>query len=130
MKYINLMRNTRPDLNNIFSGTVFVSTKRGIPFLPGALLITLGIVVLLAPRFVLGAIAFCLLALGALLCYAAYKIIMLRRQINSLAKNFEGSLYGSLRGSGSGSSAFGSQPDIDISDFANGGESSKKIIVH
>jgi hypothetical protein len=121
------MRIERPDLNSLFSGSVVISSKRGIPFLPGILLIALGIVVLIAPRFVLGAIAFCLLALGALLCYAAYKIIMIRRQINTLAKNFEGSLYGSLRGAGS---SFGTKPDIDISDFANGGESSKKIIVH
>ena len=128
------MVKVRPKSNRVISGAIFLSPKRGIPFLPGFLLIALGIVVLLAPRFVLGAIAFCLLVLGGLLCYAAYKVIMLRKQINTLAKSFEGTLGGSLYGSGKtrGSSIdpFDSKPDIDITDFTNGGEGGKKIIVH
>ena len=120
------MRSNKPDLNTILSGSVFVSTKRGIPFLPGLMLIALGIVVLVAPRLVLGAIAFFLLALGGLFCYVTYKIIALRRQINTMAKNFEGSVYGSLRGSGIKGSPFSDKPDIDITDFEN----SKKIVYH
>lgn len=135
------MRSNRPDFNTILSGSAlsgsfFVSTKRGIPFLPGVMLIALGIVVLVAPRLVLGAIALFLLALGGLFCYVTYKIIALRRQINTMAKNFEGSLYGSLRGSGMGGSGMGGsgakgspfsdKPDIDITDFEN----SKKIVYH
>lgn len=125
------MRSNRPELNTLLSGSVIVSTKRGIPFLPGLLLIALGVVVLCAPRLVLGAIAFCLLVLGGLLCYVAYKVVALRRQINSLAKSFEGSMYGSLRGSGFKGAAnsdklFGDKPDIDITDFEN----TKKIVYH
>jgi hypothetical protein len=120
------MNQKRPDLNTILSGRVIVSTKRGIPFLPGLLLIALGCVVLLAPRFVLGAIALCLLALGGLFCYVAFKIVAIRRQINGLAKNFEGSMYGSMRGSGLKGSPFNDKPDIDIADFEN----TKKIVYH
>jgi drug/metabolite transporter (DMT)-like permease len=120
------MRSNRPNFQTVLSGPVFVSTRRGIPFLPGLLLIVLGVVVLLAPRLVLGAIAMCLLALGGLFCYVAYKIISLRKQLNTLAKNFEGSMYGSMKGSGLGSSPYSDKPDIDITDFEN----SKKIVYH
>lgn len=126
MKYTTNMRSNRPDLNTILSGSVFVSTKRGIPFLPGLLLIALGATVLLAPRLVLAVIAFCLLVFGGLFCYVAYKIVALRKQLNTLAKNFEGSVYGPLKGSGPGNSPYSDKPDIDITDFEN----SKKIIYH
>ena len=125
------MKANRPELNTLLSGSVILSTKRSIPFLPGLLLVALGVVVLIAPRLVLGAIAFCLLALGGLLCYVAYKVVALRRRLHSLAKNFEGSMYGSLRGSGFKGAAnsdklFGDKPDIDITDFEN----TKKIVYH
>lgn len=120
------MQTNRPKLHTVLSGPVFISTKRGIPFLPGVLLVALGVVVLLAPRLVLGAIAVCLLALGGLFCYVAYKIMSLRKQLNTLAKNFEGSMYGSSKGSGLGGSPFSDKPDIDITDFEN----SKKIVYH
>jgi hypothetical protein len=129
MEYSKVMRTHRSGSNpthTMLSGSVVVSTKRGIPFVPGILLIALGVVVLLAPRLLLGAIAFCLLALGGLLCYVAFKIVSLRRQLNVMAKNFEGSLYGSMRGSGVKGSPFSDKPDIDITDFEN----SKKIVYH
>jgi hypothetical protein len=75
---------------------VFVSKgKRGIPFLPGALFIALGITVLLFPRFFITVLAVCFVAIGALLSYFAYKFIMLRKQLSSLAKNMESSFKGS-----------------------------------
>lgn len=111
--------------------STIVSTKKGVPFVPGLLLIVLGIIALVFPRLIFGAIALCLLALGGLLCYVAYKIALLRRHINSLAKNLEGSLYGSRRGaafsvSGDRDSLFSDKPDIDITDLENG----KKIVYH
>lgn len=120
------MRTNRPLPNVIVSGSMFVSPRRGIPFLPGLMLIALGVVVLLAPRLVLGAIAFFLLVLGGLLCYVAYKIIALRRQIATLAKTFEGSVYGTVRGAGGEETQYSDKPDIDITDFEN----SKKIVYH
>ena len=81
------------------------------------MLAALGLVLLLAPRLVLGAVAVVLLLFGALLSYVAYKFMMLRKQVNDLAKSVEGSLYtGSFRGS---------KPDIDISD-----PESTKIVYH
>ena len=102
---------------SVFGQAVFGQTKRSVPFIPGALLILLGVVVLLAPRLLLAAIAFCLLALGGLFCYVAYKIVAIRKQINTLSKNIESSLYtGSFTRSKS---------DIDITDLDE-----KKIILH
>jgi hypothetical protein len=80
------------------SSAVFNQGQRSIPFLPGLVVLALGIVLLVAPRLVLGAVAVCLLTLGLFLCYVAYKFVMLRKQISSLAKNMESSMYtGSFR---------------------------------
>jgi hypothetical protein len=85
--------------------------------LPGLVVLALGVVLLLAPRLVLGALAVCLLTLGLFLCYVAYKFVMLRKQINSLAKNMESSLYtGSFRAG---------KTDADIIEVDDG-----KIIYH
>jgi hypothetical protein len=91
--------------------------QRSIPFIPGLVVLGLGIVLLLAPRLVLGALAICLLTLGVFLCYVAYKFAMLRKQLNGLAKSMESSLYtASFRGS---------KPDGDIIEVDGG-----KIIYH
>jgi hypothetical protein len=97
----------------------FVLSKgtRTIPFLPGLLLIGLGITVLLFPRFFLAVIAMVLVLLGSLLCYITYKFMMLRKQLSSMAKNVESSFYGS--------SFRGDKPDIDISDLDR-----DKIVYH
>ena len=90
------MRIDRLQLDPQTSSFVLISkSKRGFPFLPGLCLIALGVTVLLFPRLFLTAIAVCLVGLGALFCYLAYKFIMLRKQLGSLAKSMESSLYGS-----------------------------------
>ena len=104
----------RPD------GSTFVvmsKSKKGIPFLPGLFLIALGVVVLLFPRFVLAALALFFVLIGSLLCFFAYKFIMLRKQLNSLAKNVESSFYSA--------SIRSSKPDIDVTDTE-----SDKIVYH
>jgi hypothetical protein len=127
MRYIKSMRYNHPDLQLFINetningknvkGAIFGSTKRGIPFVPGLLLILLGVVLVAAPRLLLAAIAVCLVTLGALFCYVAYRFISIRKQINTLSKDFERSLY-------TGNFQDG-KPDIDISEFEN-----KKIILH
>lgn len=81
------------------------------------MLILLGLVVLVAPRLVLGALAFLLLGIGALLCYVAYKFVVFKRHIEGLAKNFEGTFQASAFHTG--------KPDIDVTELE-----SKKIIYH
>ncbi len=95
MRYTLFMRGNQPNHHSVWSSSVIINrSQRGIPFLPGIILLGLGVVLLVAPRLVLGALALCLLTLGIFLCYVAYKFVMLRKQINTLAKNMEGSLYG------------------------------------
>jgi uncharacterized membrane protein len=92
-------------------------SQRTIPFLPGLVVLALGIVLLVAPRLVLGALAICLLTLGVFLCYVAYKFVMLRKQLNSLAKNMESSLYTASYKAG--------KPDGDIIEVQG-----EKIVYH
>jgi hypothetical protein len=112
--------------NTIFSKSVVVSSKRGIPFLPGLLLIALGAVVLIAPRLVLAVLAIFLLSLGTLFCYLVYKFMALRKQINNLTMNFESSLFGAHKGTGFKGSKYSDSGDIDITDL----DSFKKIVYH
>lgn len=112
-----IMVSERKDWDAFFSGSIIRTGHRGIPFIPGLLLIALGVVVLIAPRLVLAAIALCLLALGALLCYVAYKLVAFKRQVQSLTKNFEASFHSTGFSPG--------KKDIDITEFE-----SKKIILH
>lgn len=111
------MLNNRTDWNSFFSTRVVKSSQRSVPFVPGLLLIVLGLVVLVAPRLVLATIAFCLLMVGAVCCYVAYKLVAFRRQIQSLTKSFESSFQ---------SPGFHSRkPDIDITELEG-----KKIVFH
>ncbi len=112
-----LMQTNRTDWNSFFSTKVVTKSHRTVPFMPGLLLIVLGLTVLVAPKFVLGVIAFCLVMFGAIFCYIAYKLLAFRRQVQNLTKNFE---------RGFSSSGFaGHKADIDITDIE-----SKKIVYH
>lgn len=118
MRYTIHMRSNSSPRHSLLSSSVVINKgQRTIPFLPGLLVLGLGIVLLVAPRLVLGALAFCLLTLGIFLCYVAYKFVMLRKQINTLAKSMESSLYtGSFRTS---------KPDGDVIEIESG-----KIVYH
>jgi hypothetical protein len=112
------MSSNRFQLTPDGSSFVMVSKgKKSIPFVPGLLFIALGVTVLLFPRFFMAVLAVCFLAIGALMCYLAYKFMMLRKQLNSLAKNMESSLYGA--------SFRRPKPDIEVLD-AEG----EKIVYH
>ena len=100
-----------------FSGVVVTSSRRSAPFIPGLLLICLALVVIAAPKLVFGAIAFVLLSLGMLLCYVAYRVMRLKRQLSDMAKDLEKRFYVQ--------SFPMDKPDIDVTDIE-----SKKIILH
>ena len=118
MSYTHPMRSTRPSGHPFFSSSFIVSGGRGgFPFIPGVTLLALGLVLLMAPRLLLAAVAFCLLVFGALLCVVAYKFISLRKQIDQLAKSMEGSLFTA--------SFKRPKPDIDVTE-----SESSKIIYH
>lgn len=64
-------------------------SKRSFPFIPGLFFITLGILVVLAPRLIIAALAGVLLFVGALLCFLAYKFIQFQKKIVNLSKEME-----------------------------------------
>jgi len=118
MRYhVYTMSAGRKDWDAFFSGRIVKTGHRGIPFIPGLLLIVLGVVVLIAPRLVLATIALCLLSLGALFCYIAYKLVAFKRQVQSLTKTFEASFHSAGFDPG--------KRDIEVTEFE-----SKKIILH
>ena len=111
------MQTNRADWNSFFSTRVVTKSHRGVPFVPGLLLIIFGLTLLIAPRLVLGVLAFCLVSFGAIFCYIAYKLVAFRRQVQNLTKSFEQSF--------SASGFTGHKADIDITDIE-----SKKIVYH
>jgi hypothetical protein len=64
-------------------------SRRSFPFIPGLFFISLGILVVLAPRLVIAALAGILLFVGALLCLFAYKFMQFQKKITSLSKQME-----------------------------------------
>lgn len=64
-------------------------SRRSFPFIPGLFFISLGILVVLAPRLIIGALAGILLFVGALLCLFAYKFIQFQKKITNLSKQME-----------------------------------------
>ncbi len=111
------MRFQRLPSNPNMSGFVFSSGRRGAPFLPGLFLMLLAVVIIVAPKFVFGAVAALLFVFGAALCYVAYRVIKFKRQLNEMAKNFERDFA---------SQGFPmDKPDIDITE-----PDSKKIVYH
>jgi len=111
------MKTNRADWNSFLSTRVVTKSHRGVPFLPGLLLILLGLTLLVAPRLVMGVIAFSFVMFGMIFCYIAYKLIAFRRQVQNLTKGFERSF--------SATGFAGHKADIDITD-----SESKKIVYH
>lgn len=63
--------------------------KRSFPFVPGLFFISLGVLVILAPRLIIAALAGLLLFVGALLCFIAYKFIQFQKKVIDLSKQME-----------------------------------------
>ncbi len=111
-----MMSKNSPQFTVLQSG-VFKRGQRSAPYIPGLLLILLGVAVVVAPKLILGIAAAFIVALGAIFCYIAYKFIGLRKQFRNLAKNFQGPMY---------EGDFTSEkPDIDITELEE-----KKIVYH
>ena len=65
-------------------------SKRSFPFVPGILLMALALVVVFAPRLLLGALALILFIFGAFLCFLAWKFMQFKRHLTRLSKELEG----------------------------------------
>lgn len=111
------MQTNRADWNSFFSTRVATKGQGGVPFMPGLLLIVLGLTLVVAPRLVMGVLAFGLVMFGVIFCYIAYKLVAFRRQVQSLTKSFEKSF--------SSGGFSGHKADIDITDSEN-----TKIVYH
>lgn len=61
-------------------------------FLPGFLLTLIALSVLFAPSFLVGLVAVFFLSMGGLSTLLAYKIILLKRRFERIAKEFDGKL--------------------------------------
>jgi hypothetical protein len=66
--------------------------QRSFPFIPGLLLMALALIVVFAPKLLLGAIALILFMLGAFLCFVAWKFMQFRQHLSRLAKDLEGKI--------------------------------------
>ena len=66
--------------------------QRSFPFAPGLSLIILGIVVLIAPRLVIAALASILFLVGFVCCYLAWKFIRFKRQLTSFTRDLGGKI--------------------------------------
>lgn len=117
MRYTFRMNSKSSPNFTVLQSAVFQRGQRSAPYIPGLLLIVLGIAVVVAPKLILGIAAAFIIAIGAVLCYLAYKVIGLRKQLRNLAKNFQAPMYDTNFAS--------EKPDIDITDFEE-----KKIVYH
>jgi membrane protein implicated in regulation of membrane protease activity len=89
---------------------------------PGVFFVLLGIVALVAPRFILALIAGFALFVGALLCLVAFKIAQFQRKFARMARDLEGRIV--VHGVNVVPSNEMGPPDIDVE------PTSKKIIYH
>ena len=67
-------------------------SRRSVAFIPGAFLITLGLVVVFFPRFFLLAVSAALIFFGVLLSCLAWKLIETKKRLTALVKDLEGKI--------------------------------------
>jgi hypothetical protein len=99
--------------------TTNVSThgRKGFPFAPGLFLIATGVVVMLAPRLILGAIASIFILIGILGCYVAWKISQFKKKLQEMAQQVEVQYHSET--------ARTHHPDVELSESEY-----KKIVFH
>jgi hypothetical protein len=67
--------------------------NNGWLFTPGALVIALGVMMFVAPQFLVYIGAAFLLLVGTLLMFLGWKLLVLKRKVETLVKNIEGKIY-------------------------------------
>lgn len=77
-----------PNVRMSWSGAK--ASPGGFLLVPGLFLVLLGVVALIAPRFILALVAGFCLFVGALLCLVAFKIAQLQKRFARMAREFEG----------------------------------------
>ena len=68
-------------------------SSRALVFGPGVLLVLVGVLALVAPRFVMALIALFFILLGAGFCYVTWKFIQLRKKFDQFAEQFNGKIF-------------------------------------
>lgn len=63
--------------------------RKGFSFAPGLFLIVMGLVVIIAPRLILGALASLFIFVGVLACYVAWKISQFKKKLQKMAEQVE-----------------------------------------
>lgn len=113
------MRNDSQNWKHFSTSKVITFSPIGVPFMPGIGLILLGLVIFMAPKFFLAAVASFFVMLGVAACYITWKLLRFKRQVSKLAEEFQHSVE--VR-------AFHPQnnDDIDITDF----DDNKKTYLH
>jgi len=89
---------------------------------PGLFFVLLGIVALVAPRFILALVAGFSLLIGAVLFFVAFKVTQFQRRFAQMARDFEGRIV--VHGVNVVPTNDIGAPDIDVE------PTSKKIIYH
>lgn len=91
--------------------------RKGFSFAPGLFLIAMGVVVIIAPRLILGALAALFIFIGVLGCYVAWKISQFKKKLQEMAQQVEVQYHSEA--------ARTRHPDVEL------GESDyKKIVFH
>jgi hypothetical protein len=75
--------------STVFTTFYHSQRRHGAPFAPGIFFILLGLLVVLAPRLLVGAVATLFIFVGAVACYVAWKIAQFKRHLREVAQQVE-----------------------------------------
>ena len=68
-------------------------SQKALFFGPGVLLVLVGVLALIAPRFIAALIALFFIFLGAGFCYITWKFMQLRSKFEKFTQEFDGKIY-------------------------------------